>query len=68
MNYQNKSELVFNECEECGKELNEMEKEYCTKKMTEKISYYCSICSACLDKEHGGKWPLFQKIKVNRHY
>lgn len=35
MNHQNISKLIFEECEECGKELNEMEKEYC-KKMTEK--------------------------------
>jgi len=45
MNHQNQLKYIFDECEECGKELNDMEKEYC-KKMTEKkqiitILYVC---------------------------
>jgi len=60
MNGQDKPEHIFDECEECGKELDDMEKEYC-KKMIEKINYYCSICSACLEKEYEGKWPIVSR-------
>jgi len=60
MNDEDKPRFIFEECEECGKELNEMEKEYC-KKMTEKTNYYCSVCSACLDKEYNGKWPIVSR-------
>ncbi len=57
MNNPNKPNYIFDDCEECGKKLNEMEKDYC-KKMTDQTNYYCSICSACLDKEYEGKWPI----------
>ena len=60
MNYQNKPEYIFDECEECGEELNDMEKEYC-KKMGEKTNYYHSICAVCLEKEYNGKWPIVSR-------
>ena len=63
MGYQNKLKYIFDECKECGKELNEMEKEYC-RKMATKTNCYLSICSACLDKEYDGKWPILSRDRI----
>jgi len=48
--------FLFTDCEDCGKELNDMEKEYC-QKMQLKTNQIVALCSLCLDKNYDGKWP-----------
>lgn len=50
------SEVIFDECQDCGKELNEMEVEYCENKYSN-TRQIVALCSTCLDKEYEGSWP-----------
>lgn len=52
----NQSNFIFDTCEDCGKELNDMEKQYCQQKQSE-TNLIVALCSSCLDKNHDGKWP-----------
>jgi len=53
---ENPTNFVFSDCEECGKELNDMEKKFCHDKCAETNQLH-AICSSCLDREYDGKWP-----------
>ena len=52
----NQSNFIFTECEDCGKELNDMERYYC-REMQSKTNQIVALCSLCLDKNHDGQWP-----------
>jgi predicted amidophosphoribosyltransferase len=52
----NQPSFAFTDCEDCGKELNDMEKQYC-QKMQSKTNQIIALCSLCLDKNNGGHWP-----------
>lgn len=53
----NQSDFIFTDCEDCGKDLNVMEKEFCLK-MRLKTNQIVALCSSCLDKNHDGEWPV----------
>jgi len=57
----NQPNFIFTDCDECGKELNDMEKNYCQKMQLETNQLH-ALCSSCLDKNYGGEWPAV-KIK-----
>jgi len=48
--------FMFTYCDDCGKELNDMEKEFCCV-MQLKTNQLIALCSLCLDKNHAGQWP-----------
>lgn len=48
--------FIYDDCQECGKALNDMEKDYC-QRMQVKTNQIVALCSTCLDKNHGGQWP-----------
>jgi predicted amidophosphoribosyltransferase len=55
-NNMNQPSFLFTDCEDCGKELNDMEKQYC-REMQSKTNQIVALCSSCLDKNHDGQWP-----------
>ncbi len=52
----NQPNFIFTDCDDCGKELNDMEKQYC-RDMQLKTNQLIVLCSPCLDKNHDGQWP-----------
>jgi len=56
----NQSDFIFSECDDCGKELNDLEKEFC-QKMHKKTNQIIALCSLCLDK-NDGQWPAIVPI------
>ena len=52
----NQPNFIFTDCDDCGKELNDMEKKYC-RDMQLKTNQLIALCSLCLDKNHDGQWP-----------
>ncbi len=52
----NKPNFIFTDCDDCGKELNDMEKKYC-RDMQLKTDQIVVLCSSCLDKSHDDQWP-----------
>ena len=52
----NKPNFIFTDCEDCGKEFNDMEKQYC-REMQLKTNQIVALCSSCLDKNYNGQWP-----------
>ena len=51
----NQANFIFEDCEECGKELNDVEKQHC-KSMQLKTNQIHALCSNCLSKGDG-EWP-----------
>jgi predicted amidophosphoribosyltransferase len=52
----NQPTFLFTDCGDCGKDLNDMEKQYC-REMQLKTNQIIALCSLCLDKNHDGQWP-----------
>ena len=52
----NQPQFIFTDCEDCGKELNDMEKRHCQETQL-KTNQIVVLCSSCLDKNHDGQWP-----------
>lgn len=52
----NKPDFIFEDCENCGELLTEIEKEICHRKCAETNQLHV-ICISCLKMEHGGEWP-----------
>ena len=56
MVYESKSGFIFEKCESCHKDLNEMEKKFCDKKTVE-TGIFHQICNDCFKSKFNGKYP-----------
>jgi len=55
------SKTLYEDCQDCGKLLNEMEIKFCEQKEKE-TGQITALCSACLNKR-GGEWPAVDLSK-----
>ena len=57
--YESKSGYIFDICEVCQKELNDIEKSFCDDK-TMKTGLLHKLCQKCLDEKYNGIYPALQ--------
>ena len=54
--YESKSGYIFDICEVCQKELNDIEKSFCDDKTTE-TGIWHKLCNKRLDEKYNGVYP-----------